>query len=221
MSYIPQSPAGRLAMRSFVRSFEARERKRAWLVRIASRSSLALGVVLPIFASGCTSALWDKDTFARCYRPAEPANLHLFYSEKRKDILVVYDEARDGDVMARLRGYWLEPNAERVNSERKPHFVSPKAADGLAQIRAGPVLASAPEPGISELTAVPRPEENSFTLYSGGDELGQYKLPTYSGKSQKVKQVLLTPFAVVVDATLVGAVAGYYAAPGILSGLSR
>jgi hypothetical protein len=180
-----------------------------------------LGVALPFFATGCTSALWEKETFARYYRPAEPANLQLFYSEKRKDILVLYEEARDGDVMTHPRGYWLEPNTERVNSERRPHFVSPKAAGGLAQIPAGPVLPSAREPGLSQLTAVPRPEENSFTLYSGGDELGQYKLPTYCGNSQKVKQVLLTPFAVVVDATLVGAVAGYYAAPGIFSGLSH
>jgi hypothetical protein len=57
--------------------------------------------------------------------------------------------------------------------------------------------------------------------YSGKEQLEAYKLPTYVGDSQTVKQVLLTPFAVALDATIVGAGIGYYAAPGIFAGLSR
>jgi hypothetical protein len=57
--------------------------------------------------------------------------------------------------------------------------------------------------------------------YSGKEQLEAYKLPTYVGGSQTAKQVLLTPFAVAVDATILGAVIGYYSAPGILADLSR
>jgi hypothetical protein len=44
--------------------------------------------------------------------------------------------------------------------------------------------------------------------YSGKEQLEAYKLPTYVGGSQTVKQIMLTPFAVAVDATIVGAVIG-------------
>ena len=57
--------------------------------------------------------------------------------------------------------------------------------------------------------------------YSGKEKLEAYKLPTYVGGSQTAKRVLLTPFAVALDATIVGAVIGYCAAPGIFAGLSR
>jgi hypothetical protein len=72
-----------------------------------------------------------------------------------------------------------------------------------------------------ELCAVARPYDNCFTLYSGREQLEAYKLPTYVGGSHTVKQVLLTPFAVAVDATIVGAIIGYYSAPGIFASLSR
>ena len=50
-----------------------------------------------IFVSGCTTALWDRSTFAREYHPADPRNLRLYYSGERKDILVQYDELNVAD----------------------------------------------------------------------------------------------------------------------------
>jgi hypothetical protein len=71
------------------------------------------------------------------------------------------------------------------------------------------------------LYAVAPHDDTFFTLYSGKDQLEPYKLPKYIGASRRVGQVLLTPFAVGVDATIVGAVIGYIAAPGIFAGLSH
>jgi len=178
-------------------------------------------VIQTILLSGCTSALWDKDTFAHRYGPANPANLRLFYSQERKDILVQYDEWRDADKKARLRCYWLESNRSRINRERKPHFVSAWESEGLILI---PVSEAPPNPapsGFMGLYAVARHDDGFFTLYSGKERLDPCKLPDYIGASRRVKQVLLTPGAVCIDATIIGAVFGYYAAPGLLAGLNR
>jgi hypothetical protein len=174
-----------------------------------------------VFVSGCTSALWDKETFAHHYRPSDPVNLHLFYSKERRDVLVQYDESKDYGAHSWTRCYWLEPNTLRVNEDRKPHFVSTKTAEALHPLAVGELAAPAAQPASMELCAVARPFDNSFTLYSGKEQLESYKLPTYVGGSQTVKQVLLTPFAVAVDATIIGAIIGYHSAPGIFASLSR
>jgi hypothetical protein len=70
------------------------------------------------------------------------------------------------------------------------------------------------------LCAASPTEGDSFTLYSNGEALESYSLPRYVGASQRVKQVLLTPFAVVIDCTIVGAVAAYYWGPYALSALN-
>jgi hypothetical protein len=174
-----------------------------------------------IFVSGCTSALWGKDTFAHDYRPAAPANLHLYYSTERKDVLVQYDESSNPEKAARPRFYWLEPNTIRINGRRKPHFVSAKARADLMSIPVSEALPDSITPGSNGLYAVSERKENLFTLYSDKEEFDPYQLPSYRGGSQRVKQVLLTPFAVAIDATLIGAVFGFYAAPGILASLNR
>ena len=166
-----------------------------------------------VLLSGCTTALWDKETFAHHYRPDNPVNLHLFYSKERRDILVQYDESKDAGAQIRSRCYWLEPNTLRVNREQKPHFVSAKAANGLVPVAVDAAPASPTQPASRELCAVARPYDNSFTLYSGQEKLEPYKLPIYIGSSRRVWQVLLTPFAVVVDATIVGAIIGSHVAP--------
>ena len=195
---------------------------KSFLPLVARRGLLLALLALPLpFACGCTPALWDKETFAHHYRPGSPANLRLSYSTERQDILVQYDESKDGDTTTRPRCYWLDPNTLRVNRNQKPHFVSAKAATGLAPIPVGEGAPGPRGPGLKRLYARVTHEADFFTLYSGTEQLDPYKLPQYTGSSQRVKQVLLTPFAVAVDATIVGAVMAYWAAPGIFAGLSR
>jgi hypothetical protein len=170
--------------------------------------------------TGCTSVLWDKRTFAHDYRPANPANLRLFYSTDRKDILVQYDESRDGGSI-RPRCYWLEPNTVRVNRERKPHFVSASETRPLIPIPVMETPPSPPPPGLNGLYAVARHDDDFFSLYSGKEPPDPYKLPTYTASSQRVKQVVLTPFAVTIDATIIGAATSYYWAPQLLANLNR
>ena len=195
---------------------------KAFLPWLAPRPSLlVLLAAQVVVVCGCTSALWDKETFAHHYRPAIPANLQLFYSKERRDILVQYDESKDGDAEIRPRCYWLDPNTLRVNRDRKPHYVSSRATEGLTPITVSKDVVHPTQPGFVELYAVAGYNDDFFTLYSGEKQLDPYKLPTYNGTSQRVKQVLLTPFAVGVDATIIGAVVACYSAPQIFAGLNR
>jgi hypothetical protein len=109
----------------------------------------------------------------------------------------------------------------RVSGNRKPHFVSVKTEAGLTPVPVREVATSPTQPGLAELYAVAGYDDDFFTLYSGLKRLDPYKLPNYTGKSQRVKQVLLTPLAVGVDATIVGAVVAVYSAPQILTSLNR
>jgi len=195
---------------------------KAFLSLVTSRRWLSVLLVTQVvLGSGCTSALWENETFAHHYRPARSSNVHLFYSKKRRDILVQYDESKDGDTKTRPRCYWLEPNTLRVNRERKPHFVSARATKGLTAIALGEVAAQPTEPWTTELYAVVRRGDDFFTLYSGKEQIESCKPPVYIGVSRRTKQVILTPFAVAADATLIGAVIGYLSAPQILTALSH
>src|ERR1022692_3733053 len=89
--------------------------KCAWLILIFCQA---------VLLSGCTSALWEKERFARCHWPANPPNLRLLYSEPAGDVLAEYDEASEGTTTVQRRVYWLEPNALAVAAERQPLFVS-------------------------------------------------------------------------------------------------
>ena len=182
---------------------------------------LSLWVSQAVLITGCTSALWDKNTFAHYYRPASPPNLHLFYSNDHKDILVQYDERVDTDIQIHPRFYWLEPNNSRLEYQRKPRFVSAKQVQGLVPIPVTGGQLDPPPLGADGLYAVTRRDGDLFTLYLQEKRLERYKLPSYIGASQTLKQVLLTPFAVVIDATIVGAVLAYYWGPQMLSALNR
>ena len=86
------------------------------------------------FCSADAPPLWDRNTFAHSYEPANPANLRLFYSDEKRDVLVQYDEARDGAAPSRHRNYYADQNAERVNNHRRPHFTSIPDQQNLHQI---------------------------------------------------------------------------------------
>ncbi len=184
---------------------------------------LPLLVIAPgLLVSGCTTALWDKSTFAHYYRPADTPDLHLFYSPQRQDVLVRYNERQDSDERIHPRNYWLERNSSNIDRKQKPKFVSIKSTEALVPIPLHETFTNTPAGSLNGLHATAKRDQDLFTLCTGQDQLEHYRLPVYSGGgSQKVKQVLLTPFAVAVDATIVGAVIGYYAAPSILQGLNR
>ena len=157
--------------------------------------------------TGCTSALWENDRFARCHWPANPPNLRLFYSEPARDVLAEYDEVSEGTTAVQHRAYWLERNARAVAAGRQPRFVSVTNALDLAVVPVADNLTNPPPAAYRGLYAVVSTNGQSFSLCLGQKETEVYALPVYcAGSGQRVKQVLLTPFAVATDATVVGGV---------------
>ncbi len=59
-----------------------------------------------------------------------------------------------------------------------------------------------------EMYAVAATGGASFALYSKDHEIGKFDLPVYPDGFHRARQVLLTPFAVVADVTLVSAAVG-------------
>ena len=163
-----------------------------------------------VVVTGCaTSALWEEGRFAQFREPASPPNLRVFQSREGDDVLVCYDETGEDDSARRARAYWLVANHEPVENPHKPRFVSIKRSDGLTAI---PILdvtvTNAPSVGLS---AVALNGAHDFALRYGDKEMGNYDLPVYQQSSGRVKQVLLTPLAVVADLTIVGGYLGVLA----------
>jgi hypothetical protein len=174
---------------------------------------LLLAVLAPLLGGCATGALWQEGRFARFREPATPPNLQLSYCTRVQDVLVQYDEAREQDTTISRRAYYLHMNLDRVESRRKPRFVPPARAVGLAPV---PIRESSLIPteasalGLYELFATNGYE---FTLLSTNTTLGSYELPAYADSSGRVKQVLLTPLAVVADATIIGGIIAYLTLP--------
>ena len=170
-----------------------------------ARLILTLGQA--VLLSGCTSALWEKERFARCHWPANPPNLQLFYSEPGRDLLAEYDEESEGATKAQRRAYWLEPNALAVAAERQPLFVSVTNVQDLVVVPVTDNLTNLPPSAYQGIYAVVSTNGQSFSLCLGGKEPTDYRLTMYfTGSGQRVKQVLLTPLAVATDLTIVGGV---------------
>ena len=152
-------------------------------------------LVLCAALSGCVTAnLWEKQAFDGLKRPAHPPNLQVYKTQN--DWLIEYDEANEKNQHIRRRAYYLNENQTAINAHKPPRFVS------------RPETAS-----FAVANALISTNGDQFTLYDGAATIGTYEFPVYPAPSGRVKQVLLTPGAVVADAAIVGAgiavVAGY------------
>jgi len=183
-------------------------------------------VVLAIQAmllTGCVTAkVWQPHNFAGFHEPAEPANIQLFYSTQLHDVLVEYDEKVGHKGGTRRRAFWLEQNQTKEQTERRPHFVSLKQGHDLPPI---PVFESVEKadssPGIGLFAVTTNSFE--FRLYASSENqrdgamaiptlLGDHELPRYYDSSGRRRKIMLTPPAVVADASIVAGVAAIIAA---------
>ncbi len=170
---------------------------RFWLLALLSAQAMLVG--------GCaTSKVWEAGQFARFHEPAKPSNLRLFDSSQRGDVLVEYDEWRDGDEKIRRRAYWLAENTARLQAQRNPRFVTAQHDADLSPI---PEIEARPVDGdVSNGHHCAIISNQDFVLYSGQTKIGSYELPVYADASGRVKQVAITPIAVAADLTIVGGV---------------
>ena len=182
---------------------------------------LLLLAISTLLLNGCaTPAVWNAGSFARFCEPANPPNLALFQSDSRKDILVQYSEMREEGSSTQQHTYWLYENEERIKEKRKPKFISEKAAAGLIPI---PLSTNQTPPEASNANAryaVISTNQYAFTLYSVGQEEGSFELPVYVDSSGRMKQILLTPPAILADAAIIGGIVGLACLPLLWTGLN-
>ena len=113
----------------------------------------------------------------------------------------------EGTPAVQRRAYWLEPNALAVAAGRQPRFVSVTNTQDLMVVPVTDTLTNPPPSAYQGLYAVVATDNLSFSLCPGQKEPTVYRLPVYfTGSAQRVKQVLLTPFAVATDLTVVDGV---------------
>jgi len=183
---------------------------------------LLSGLAIPVLLGGCaTSGLWESSTFANYHEPATPLDLHLYYSIQRKDVLVEYIEMREDETSARRRAFWMYKNLERVNARTHPRFESLEERKGLTVVPVYPNREKATSEQPADLYAILDETKNEFALYSGDRELGNFELPVYRDPYQRVKQIALTPGALIVDAAIVGGVWIMISWPYIIQALAQ
>ena len=111
----------------------------------------------------------------------------------------------------RRRAYFVKENSQRIEALKKPRFVSLSSTNGLLPIPVydGSVMVTNLA-GATAVYAITFTNENRLKILStNGLYAGSFELPTYKSAKGTLKVGLLTPFAVVLDASIVGGVAGY------------
>ena len=180
-------------------------------------TSILLIVALGASSVGCatdtspffTCRLWENATFESFYEPASPANLEVYRSLKPQDLLVTYDESHESRDKIRRRAFYLNASLERVNQGRKPHFVSPRKAVGLATVAVIPeaeVQSVATTNGFASISI--SADGQRLMVRDPDGEKVEFRLPTYPAASGPALRVALTPLAVVGDTVLVASVVG-------------
>ena len=168
---------------------------------------------LALLLTGCTSSftykVWNTGEFRHVREPATHPAPAVFYEPHRKDFLVAYDSVRDGGDDPRRLHYFVGENENRVSERRKPHFTSTKGAALIAV----PLNDSAHQLPTATF-------RNELTIYTVAGVIGPDPLPVFEETNGNTTRVLLTPFAVVGDATLVSAILALFAVfacPGCFS----
>jgi hypothetical protein len=207
------------------------------------KSKLILLAILPLLLSGCeavrdcslTYSIWQDVPSGNC-GPAPESKLALYKKPPpNPDLMVVYDELVDRTGAVRRRAFLLRANEQRLQRGKRPAFVSPASAGSLESIPVHPIenvgypgphsnslvspVSDSPAivPGQSqgEFWVNTRNDGSGFTLVSQGKELGDYDLPTYPDRVDRLQRVLLTPLALAGDISIFGVVIGAAAVVGL------
>lgn len=175
---------------------------------------LALLIVGWSLCCGCvTKRLWENSGFNE---PCPNSNLHLYYSQSKDDVLVVYDELHEPYATARKRAYYLFQSSAHVNPA-KPTFVDAREANGLEMI---PIISTNDVAFKAKTNRFARVDASgeTFTLNINGGPRGPFDLPVYRSGFDRAVQISLTPVAVAADTVIVGSVVGAVVAYGWADG---
>ncbi len=154
-----------------------------------------------------TYQLWSNGELRSFSEPAPNPNLALFEATNHSNLLVQYDALSEKSSTVKRRAYLLQPNEARTAPARKPKWVKPSVADGMRPV---PVL---PAPGVITNQSLVLPayavltkEGRGFTLHRPRESEATFDLPVFVESSGIPTRMMLTPFVVVGDTLMVGAV---------------
>jgi hypothetical protein len=193
------------------------------VVKTKTAATFLLLGLQAVLLGGRPAALWEDGRFARYHGPPPPPQARLYFSPERKDFLVRYEEWGEDSDALRHRAFWLAQNQARLMRRAKPHFVRDRSPAGLVPV---PVYQGCPAGDGEPPPVYALVSTNAYalticcadtnlvpaSLSDHGDST--HRLPVYRDASGRVKKVLLTPFALTADATVVGGVIFIWAYPG-------
>jgi hypothetical protein len=138
--------------------------------------------------------------------------------------LVEYDENVGHKGATRRRAYWLEQNQAKEGKEDRPHFVSLKQAEDLQPIPVATSVEKAESsPGVGLFATTTNifgfqlygtSENHSNEAFAKETILGDHELPAYYDSAGRRRKIMLTPPAVLADASIVAGIAAIIAAYG-------
>jgi hypothetical protein len=165
-----------------------------------------LTLISMLLTGGCaTHGLWMNGSLDNFHEPSAPHGLAIYELPGNEDFLVQYDDMSPNCEVVR-RSYLLRQNQGATACGRKPHFLEEAVRGPISPV---PVLLDSKsnhgqEPGAYAVLSL---RTNRFELYGKGHKfLGEYDLPVYPTAAGNVKRVLLTPFTLAADVTIVGGV---------------
>ena len=155
-----------------------------------------------------TYKLWDTEDFRRWSEPAPNPNLALFETQDHSDVLAYYDAFSEKHSVVKRQAYSLRSNRAQVAAGKKPALLNPGVPEGANPIPVlDPKLAGTNPPPQLNQYAITAKKGREFVLHQPANSEETFQLPVYAESSGTFTRVVLTPFAVVGDTVMVGAVA--------------
>jgi hypothetical protein len=170
-----------------------------------------LALATTLLSTGCaTHGLWVNDRLDNFHEPVGPHAMAIYELPGNEDFLVQYDDmAPNGQVLR--RSYLLRQNQGATASARKPRFLEEALRGPMLPVPVFPD-SKANRGGVMGAYAVFTARTNRFELYGRGQKfVGEYDLPVYPTSAGNVKRVLLTPFTLAADVTIVGGIVAVWA----------
>jgi hypothetical protein len=154
-----------------------------------------------------TYRLWDTDDFNRWSEPTRDPNLALFETKDHSDVLAQYDAYSEKRSAVIRQAYYLHSSEAQVAAGKKPVPLNPAMPEGATPILVlDPKVVGTNQPPHTPPYAITTRPGREFTLYESINSGLAFQLPVYAESSGTFPRVALTPFAVVGDTVMVGAV---------------
>jgi hypothetical protein len=177
---------------------------------------MAVLATLLLAATGCetvhkyslTYKLWDTDDFRRWSEPATDPNLALFETKDHRDVLAQYDAYSEREAAVKRQAYYIRSSEAQVAAGKRPVPLNPAMPESAIPIPVlDPKAAGTNQPPQPPPFAVTTRQGRAFALHQPATAVQTFQLPVYAESSGTFPRVALTPFAVVGDTVMVGAVA--------------